>query len=230
MRTRAILKFLVSIGFGIGAAVLLSSLVKIWISPLCSTALSSLGETWQGIVVLLLGIASIISAACFAMAWAVPAMSKSLKTGIYPTLGSRKVLGATAFAMAALGAAFCLIILLSPGGCMRATNWMAATSLVLLICAYTAVGHFMKRHFDDNLRQVSLASEALTMQLLLPVLLVWSGLAHMGLSVEFEPLALLAILGIVTVAGHAIGPARFERESRASETSEGSERESQNHV
>lgn len=91
------------------------------------------------------------------------------------------------------------------GGTIRDEVVLGATALVLLVC--TLLTWLTYRSFDELWRQLSNESSAAALGLLVPALLVWSVLAHLG-RVEMSPLGVIALTAALILVGTFIATGR----------------------
>ena len=91
------------------------------------------------------------------------------------------------------------------GGIVADAVVLGATALVVL--TVTLLTWYSYRRFDELWRQMSNESSAAALGLLLPALLVWGVLAHLGRA-EFSPLGVIALIAATILVGSFIAVGR----------------------
>lgn len=101
-----------------------------------------------------------------------------------------------------------LLVLLSasgPGGTVNDALALSATALVIVVSA--VLTWQIRRDYDELWRQLSNESAATTLMFLMPALLVWGVLAHLG-RLPFTPLGVVALLAALVLAGTFVAAGR----------------------
>lgn len=138
---------------------------------------------------------------------------------IWPGLGSRllnvadredlvdqrAMLAGGAIACTGLGAGLFVMAIAGPGGAVPGI-WgvLALAGSIVLLGAITIV---QWRRYDELYMNVSLESGAVTLTLLLPILMIWAALAHIG-AATLDPLGVIALIAGLTLLGTFIATGR----------------------
>jgi hypothetical protein len=157
---------------------------------------------------LALGLGSLLFAIWFAAMSAFPAIVRKANSSKSPWIADRKVMGASALGLAALGLVIFVLLLSGPDGCASLSPWTSVVVLTLLLALYTAADAYMLRQ-SESIRALNRETSAASLQVLFPVLIGWAGLTQLGLPVDFSPLALISILLVTTLIGSFVGRKRI---------------------
>lgn len=117
----------------------------------------------------------------------------------------RGQLGRSAATFVLSGALLLLLAASGPGGTIADEVALGATALVIATVALLTWHSYRK--FDELWRQMSNEGSAAALGLLMPALLVWSVLAHLGRA-DFSPLGVIALVAATTLLGSFIAVGR----------------------
>lgn len=107
--------------------------------------------------------------------------------------------------IALIGALLLLLSASGPGGYVGDTLVLGATALVVV--AASVLTWQANRAYDELWRQLSNEGAAATLALLMPTVLVWGVLAHLG-RLPFTPLGVIALLAALVLVGAYIAAGR----------------------
>ncbi|RHW17842.1 hypothetical protein D1610_04795 [Sphingomonas gilva] len=111
----------------------------------------------------------------------------------------RAILSGSALSMGAFGAMLLLLAAAGAGGFVA--DWVAIAAMLASIAINIAIYLRQWRLYDELWRQLSWEGSAFAMHLLLPALILWAGLAHLGHLPAIDPLGVVALAAAAVLLG-----------------------------
>lgn len=111
----------------------------------------------------------------------------------------RAILAGSALSMGAFGAMLLLLAAAGPGGLVA--DWVVIAAMLASLALNIAIYLRQWRLYDELWRQLTWESSAFAMHLLLPALILWGGLAHLGDLPAIDPLGIVALAAAAVLLG-----------------------------
>ncbi len=105
-----------------------------------------------------------------------------------------------------IGAALMVLAASGVGGTVP--DGVALASLAFALALSTGITALQWRHYDELMRQVSWEGSAFGLALLVPALISWAALAHLGWTSALDPLGVIALVASLTLFGTFIATGR----------------------